>query len=510
MSKKLPRLIFHASILSLLWSGMLLSCAEVNGQDLAYVNTSHMRKNTRAEKPVALKEFLSALERKYGVHFAFSSNRVKMDQYRLYYQPVEDGDLEEILEVVLSKLDLSFEKIDDRYYVISLREKMRSGTGNTLRHSVGNDWYSLALPANLGYATPKTNFRNLFQGIQPITVTGKVTSAEDGEALPGVNVIVKGTSTGAVTDMEGKYRITAPNDNDILVFSFIGFTKQEIAINGRTSINVALEVDVQSLSEVIVVGYGAVKKSDLTGSVSSVKMEDLKGIPLTSIDQGLGGRASGVMVTQTSGMPGAVASIRIRGSSSLQGGNEPLYVIDGFPVYSGDGFGNTGGNARMSGLSTVNPSDIESIEILKDASATAIYGARAANGVVLITTKTGKKGRDNISFESYYGVQKVVNTIELMDAQQYAALVNEAYTNDGMPAIYSQDDLAAISKLGKGTDWQDELFRVAPQQNYQLSFSGGDDKTVYALSGNFFKQDGIVLNSAFKRYSYRLNLERNY
>lgn len=340
-----------------------------------------------------------------------------------------------------------------------------------------------------------------------VTVTGSVMD-QNGDPVPGATVSVPGTGIGTATDLDGKYTITVP-EGATLVFSFIGFEAQSIEVGDQSVIDVVLSEDMASLEEVVVVGYGAVKKSNLTGSVSSVDMEDLKGIPITSIDQGLGGRASGVMVTQTSGMPGAVASIRIRGSSSLQGGNEPLYVIDGFPIYSGGGFGNTGGGARMSGLSTINPSDIESIEILKDASATAIYGARAANGVVLITTKSGKKGRDVISFDAYYGVQNVVNKIDVMDAQQYAALVNDAFTNDGLAPLYDQDELAEIQKLGKGTDWQEEVFRSAPIQNYQLSFSGGDEKTVYSLSGNYFNQEGVILNSNFERYSARLNLERN-
>ena len=207
-------------------------------------------------------------------------------------------------------------------------------------------------------------------------------------------------------------------------------------------------------------------------------------------------------------MPGAVASIRVRGSSSLQGGNEPLYVIDGFPVYSGSGFGNTGGKTQMSGLSTVNPSDIESIEILKDAAATAIYGARAANGVVLITTKSGKKGRDIISFEASFGISNVSKKIDVMNAQDYAKLVNEAYTNDGLKPYYDATALSEIAKIGNGTDWQDEIFRGGSTQTYQLSFSGGDEKTQYAISGNYSDQKGIVINSDFKRYSIRLNLDR--
>ncbi len=342
-----------------------------------------------------------------------------------------------------------------------------------------------------------------------IDVSGKVTSEEDGEELPGVNVLVKGTAIGTVTDVNGNYRIEVPDAESVLVFSSIGFLSREVTVGNQTEINVILPPDVKSLEEVVVVGYGTQKKSNLTGAVSSVEPSDIQETPITSIDQGLVGRASGVMVTQTSGMPGAVASIRIRGSSSLQGGNEPLYVIDGFPVYNGGGYGNTGGAARMSGLSAINPADIESIEILKDASATAIYGARAANGVVLITTKSGKEGRDQITLDAYYGTQSVVQQIDVMNALQYAELVNEAYTNDGLAAIYDNATLAELRANPQGTDWQDEVFRTAPIQNYQLTFSGGDNKTNYAISGNYFNQQGIIRNSGFSRYSGRINIARN-
>ena len=341
------------------------------------------------------------------------------------------------------------------------------------------------------------------------TIVGQVTDGETDEPLPGVNVLAKGTTQGTVTDVDGNYQLTVSDEVTTLVFSSIGYTTEEVAINGQGTIDLVLMPDIQSLSEVVVVGYGTQKKSNLTGAVSSIKASEIQETPITSIDQGLVGRASGVMVTQTSGMPGAVASIRIRGSSSLQGGNEPLYVIDGFPVYNGGGYGNTGGNARMSGLATINPADIESIEILKDASATAIYGARAANGVVLITTKSGKEGRDQITLDAYYGSQSVVRQIDVMNALQYAELVNEAYTNDGLAPVYDSDQLAALRANPQGTDWQDEVFRTAPIQNYQLTFSGGDKKTNYSISGNYFNQQGIIRNSGFSRYSGRINIARN-
>lgn len=337
-------------------------------------------------------------------------------------------------------------------------------------------------------------------------VTGLVTD-HNNEPIIGANVVVKGSSTGSISDMDGRFSVDA-SEKDILQISYIGFITKEVTIGKQKSLKIQLAEDTRNLDEVVVIGYGSVKKSDLTGAVSSVKTAELQQTPMTSIDQGLAGRASGVQVIQTSGMPGAVASIRVRGSSSLQGGNEPLYVIDGFPVYSGGGFGNTGGKTQMSGLSTVNPSDIESIEILKDAAATAIYGARAANGVVLITTKSGKKGRDVISFETSFGWSNVSKKLEVMKAQDYAKLVNEAYTNDGLDPYYDATNLAEIAKAGDGTDWQDEIYRTGLTQTYQLNFSGGDEKTQYSVSGNYTNQKGIIINSDFKRYSIRLNLDR--
>jgi TonB-dependent starch-binding outer membrane protein SusC len=345
-------------------------------------------------------------------------------------------------------------------------------------------------------------------GYQQRTITGTVLDINK-NPLPGVNVVVTGITIGTITDAGGKYRIEAPQGSRSLTFSFVGMDTQEVPIGTSNQINVTLTESAIDLEEVVVIGYGSVRKSDLTGSVSSVKADALQETPITSIDQGLVGRAAGVMVTQTSGMPGAIASIRVRGTSSLQGGNEPLYVIDGFPIYNGSGFGNTGGETQYSGLSTINPSDIESIEILKDASATSIYGARAANGVILITTKSGQRGTDLITFDATYGIQSVARKIPVMNALEFAELANEARVNDKLAPFYTEAELQQIRQNPEGTDWQDELFRSAPTQNYQLSFSGGDQKMIYSVSTNYNQQEGIIRNSYFKRYSGKVNLERN-
>lgn len=338
--------------------------------------------------------------------------------------------------------------------------------------------------------------------LQDREVTGTVT-ATDGGTMPGVNVVIKGSTSGTVTDATGKFALRVPGNDAVLVFSFIGYQSQEVIVGNRSVIDVAISPSLETLSEVVVIGYGTVKKSDLTGSVSSIKSDELKAVPTTSFEQALQGRAAGVQVSQTSGQPGAEASIRIRGTSSILAQNEPLYVIDGMLINSSTGDVTAGGGLgqRISPLSAINPGDIESIEILKDASATAMYGSRGTNGVILITTKRGKKGTSTLDFESYYGVQEVSNKLDLLNAQQFGELVNEAKINAGQLPVYVNPQ-----NLGSGTDWQEELFRVAPMQNYQLSFSGGNDKTQYAISGGLFDQKGVIVNSNFRRYSFRSNI----
>ncbi|NVO20967.1 MAG: TonB-dependent receptor [Bacteroidetes bacterium] len=335
-------------------------------------------------------------------------------------------------------------------------------------------------------------------------ITGTVTDVSDGSTLPGVSVLVKGTTRGTNTDINGLYSLPINETDKILVFSFIGKKAQEIPIGKSGVMNVSLESANVSLDEVVVVGYGSIKKSDLTGSVSSIKTEDLRKIPINSFDQGIQGKSSGVQVTQLSAQPGGALSLRIRGGNSIMAGNEPLYVIDGVLIESQVDLSWIG-SPSQNGLGSLNPNDIESIEILKDASATSIYGARGANGVVLITTKKGKAGKDKVSFETYFGIQHKAGKIEVMNASQFAKLYDEAgYAADSayIPAYPNPDS------LGSGTDWQKEIYRDSPIQSYQLSISGSNEKTTYALTGGLFRQEGIIVGSDFTRYSFRLNLER--
>ncbi|WP_051068920.1 SusC/RagA family TonB-linked outer membrane protein, partial [Cesiribacter andamanensis] len=334
-------------------------------------------------------------------------------------------------------------------------------------------------------------------------VSGTVRDGATGESLPGVNILLKGSAgVGTTTDLEGNFRITATPDA-VLVFSYVGYISREVRVGNQTSLSIALEADQEQLEELVVIGYGSIKKSDITGSVSSIKADDLKAVPVASFDQALQGRAAGVQVVQTTGAPGGETNIRIRGTSSVSASSEPLYVIDGMLINSNGNEMSIGGRGpRIGALSTINPNDIESIEVLKDASATAIYGSRGANGVILITTKRGRSGQGTVNFESYYGVQQVANKLDLLNAAQFATLINEANTNAGRTPVYINPD-----RLGEGTDWQEELFQTAPIANYQLSFTGGTEKTQYAVSGGYFTQEGIVIGSDFNRYSFRANLD---
>lgn len=343
---------------------------------------------------------------------------------------------------------------------------------------------------------------NYIQQQQKRTITGQVKD-ETGQTLPGVNISIKGTTSGSVTDINGNFKIDVPSGSNTLVFSFLGFNSQEVNVSSRTNVNVVLTKFIRSLDEAVVIGYGSVKKSDLTGSVSSIKADELSSVPVTSFDQALVGRSAGVQVTQTSGTPGGETNIRIRGTSSINASSEPLYVIDGVLVNSNGGEMSIGGvGPRIGPLSGINPNDIESIEVLKDASATAIYGSRGANGVILITTKRGKAGKSTLEFDSYYGFQEVGNKLELLNGQQYAEFVNEAQINAGKLPVYLNP-----ASLGEGTDWQDAIFQTAPIASYQLSTTGGTEKTTYAISGGYFTQDGIIIGSDFDRYSFRVNLD---
>jgi TonB-linked SusC/RagA family outer membrane protein len=336
-----------------------------------------------------------------------------------------------------------------------------------------------------------------------ITISGTVAD-ENGVPLPGVNVTVKGTVTGVVSNAKGNFSISVPDADAVLSFSFTGYLTQEIIPGGQTEINITLPEDVSYLNEVVIVGYGTQKRKELTGAVSTVSKSVIEH-PATSLDGMLGGAVAGVSVSQVSGQPGTGTSIRIRGGNSVTASNDPLYVIDGFIFYSDNvstraGINNIEGS--LNPLAAINPSDIESIEILKDVSATAIYGSRGANGVILVTTKKGSRDAGNISYQYSMGWETPAKRLSLLNAQQWARMQKDFFLNKGK---YTDEE---IEQLGEGYDWQSAVLQTGVSQTHELSFSGGSDNLRYAVSGNYTGQDGIVLNSGFQRYNGRVNIEK--
>lgn len=350
------------------------------------------------------------------------------------------------------------------------------------------------------------------QTSQNSVITGTVKD-EMGVSLPGVGVAIKGARTAVSTNQNGQYSIAVPSKSATLVFSFIGMTSEEIVVGNRTVINMTLRSSATNLNDVVVIGYGTQKRQDVNGAISSISAKDIANVPQPSIDQLLQGKASGVTITQNSGAPGSQTSVRVRGITSLSLSNEPLYVIDGVPI-SGDAtnkstsgrspaLSQNNGATGVSPLSTISPNDIESIDVLKDASATAIYGARGSNGVIIITTKRGKNGTSRIAYDGYGGVQEQNRFLDMMDLKAYANLQN------ALADVYGtakRGEFADPTLLGSGTDWQKEIFQTAVMQSHQLSISGGKEGTDYYISGGYLKQDGTVIGNDFDRFSLRSNV----
>lgn len=408
---------------------------------------------------MSLAEVLAKVQEETGLEFLFSSRINSKEEVNL---DIRNERVKTALNRLLHPAGLTFEVVGEHIVILN-------------RHD---------LPAH----EPASALNQT----QQIMVSGLVTDAETGQPLPGVNITVKDTNLGTATDTDGRYRIELPGDtpgNAVLVFTFMGYLSTEIPLNNQSTVNAALQPDVVGLEEVVVIGYGTQKKSDLTGSISQVKAEEINAYPSASVLNSLSGRAAGVQVLQGSSAPGSGPSIRIRGQNSIQGGNEPLYVVDGFPIRNTP--------------TLLNNSDIESIEILKDASATAIYGSRGANGVVLITTKKGNAGRTIVDFETSYSSQSLRKKLDLMNAREYALLNNEQAANDGLAPYFTEEE---INSFGEGYDWQDLVFQSAPIKRAALNVRGGNQKTQFSLSGSIFGQEGIVKGSDYNRHSLRANV----
>jgi TonB-linked SusC/RagA family outer membrane protein len=356
--------------------------------------------------------------------------------------------------------------------------KNKTFSVNAINEDVKDILTELLKDTNLTYSFTTNNLLviKLKDNLGVIQVTGKV-SDDTNQTLMGVSVTIKGTSKGTVTDQNGNYQLSVDNEKAVLVFSYLGFQQKEVIVGSQKVINIVLQTDDEALSEVVVIGYGTVRKSDVTGSVSSIKSKELTALPSVSIQQAMQGRAAGVNIQATNGAPGAGYRIRIRGGTSINASSEPLFVVDGF-----------------AGGIMPPPEDVESIEILKDASATAIYGSRGSNGVVLVTTKRGKAGKTKIDFSTSYSGQKEINRLNLLNGSQFTDFIKEI-----TPAYVGG---------GQNTDWQDLIFTQGAIYNSQLSFSGGNnDGLKYYISGNYYDQQGVIINSGFKRFSVNSNLD---
>ncbi|OWW25037.1 hypothetical protein B4Q04_10830 [Zobellia sp. OII3] len=342
-------------------------------------------------------------------------------------------------------------------------------------------------------------------------VSGSITSAEDGAPLPGANILEKGTSNGTQADFDGNFSIEVSGSDAVLVISYIGFTSQEIAVGVQTHFNISLEESASALDEVVLVGYGTQKKANVTGAVSTIKVDRLANMSLGAIDQKLGAQVAGVQVRQISGAPGSGAVVNIRGAGSIGAGDDPLYIVDGFPLVAGS-------DKSFNPLNTINPDDIESLTVLKDASSTAIYGSRGANGVVLITTKSAKNGKSSIEFTAYGGLQQVSQKFfpQMMNATEFAQFqlekAQDFWVDEGNDLnTFDINTLDPIyrnpASNGEGVNWLKEITRVAPMQNYNLTITNGTKKVRSVISASYFNQEGTILGTDFERFSFRSNLE---
>ncbi len=440
---------------------------------------------------------------------------------------LKNASLEECFRLVENLTEYRF-TYDRRIIDRKVKVTLQSGTQTVsdilleLSRQAGLSFKQINNTINVQEATKGSNQAIVEVNLQGITVTGRVTSEEDDEGIPGVNVIVKGTSQGTVSDIDGRYRIDVPSTESILVYSSVGFIFEEVTVGNRSVIDLSMTPDLQQLDEIVVIGYGEVKKSDLTGSVATLKGETFREQPVNSLDEALQGRMAGVLVGSSTG-PGGVVDIKIRGASSITSGIEPLYVIDGIPqdnnslgaVENGGDFNDKSGAVNV--MATINPADIKSIEVLKDASATAIYGSRGSNGVILITTKTGSVGKLKVDVDYMYGLKKADKVYDLMDTQEYLELVDvyETYKNQAgtyAPFAYGFESYRQIEGgdsvgVPYNTDWQNEILQVAEQHNLNVNLSGGSELVRYNVSANYLMNEGLFRESFFNRGSVRFNID---
>lgn len=440
---------------------------------------------------------LDEIGEKFKVFFNYESNKIA--NIKVNFELSNEENLSQTVKRLMALVNLEYDFKGEKFIIIYTNNRKGRKSAKKAKRKIGR----LQKLEKKGDITIQRNNQNAYNRSINIlerassfqknekTIKGIVQNV-DGDALIGANVIIKGTTTGTVIDTDGKYNLKVPITGT-LVFSYIGYKDQEISVDNQTVIDVTLVEDLQSFEEVVVVGYGAQRKVDVTGAVGSIKADFIAKTPILSPDQALRGRLAGVQITSRSGAPAAPINVRIRGIGTI-GNNSPLYVIDGVPIVQTTNITvNTASNTEGNPLAGINPSDIESMDVLKDASAAAIYGNRAANGVIIITTKRGKAGRTSLTYDGYYGIQTLRKKIDVLDVQEYIALQSQI-----------GNDFSAFSDKPY-IDWQEASYRTAGMQNHSIAASGGTENVNFNISGGYFKQDGISLASSFERYSVTAN-----
>jgi TonB-dependent starch-binding outer membrane protein SusC len=454
-----------------------------SGQGILEENVSLEVKDTE------MKKVLKLIEKQTSCRFAYSPSSIDVNQK--ISVSVQQKKLGGLLKELFSPLAVSYKVTENRIVLRSEKKEMGLVTK------------AEPLPTlSVVVVEPPKIERS---------ISGKV-SDETGLALPGVSIQLKGTSQGATTDIDGNFQLNIPDGPSTLIFSYVGYESQEIQITNQSVLDVVLRVDARALSEVVVVGYGSQNRRDVTASIASVKAKDIQGIASTAVDALLQGKAAGVQVVQNSGQPGAEVFVRVRGSASLRADSRPLYVIDGVPMNNTDRTSLDGGGQRLSALADINPADIESMEILKDAAATAIYGARASNGVILITTKRGKEGRARFTFDTYHGMQSVWRKLDLLDGAGFSEILTESVNNRNLIQpnnvnISTPDYQQALAVNSNSTNWQDEVFRTAPISSYNLSVAGGQNNIKTYASLGAFRQQGTIIGQDYERLNGRINID---
>jgi TonB-dependent starch-binding outer membrane protein SusC len=442
-------------------------------------NAKEKKKISIRAENVSLAEVLRLIERQSQFFFIYADEEVNATDKMTV--AIEKEEIKSLLDELLTPLEIQYQIYGDQ---IVLHRKKPSGNDNK-ELLAGEPTPQIEGTANDQSNQELTSLTTVSLAPIAFSVKGKVID-ENSAALPGVNVIEKGTTNGTVTDADGAFSINVENENAVLVFSYIGYAQQEVALNGQSSLSVSLVPDIKSLSEVVVIGYGEQKRSDLTGSIASVKSEDIKNLPVASVADALQGRVAGIFVTPSSGQPGSTPNITLRGPANINGVG-PLYVVDGMPFF-GTGF-------------NFNVQDIESMEVIKDASAAAIYGAQGSGGVILITTKKGSSQRIKVGFNASYGLREAFNLPQLLNRDEYI----RAKIASGVPAS-RYGDPADYGNL-PNTDWFDELYNTGVEQNYTAYLSGGGDKSTFYASMNYQGLQGIKIDNTLERYTLRLNSE---